>query len=551
VTESIDQRHAERAARLAEESRAAGEAAVGSLVVRGGKVIAEAGESTRGENDPLGHAEAVAVRTACRSLGTRDLSDCTLYTTTEPCWMCSYAIRAARIGRVVIDRAIEAGGGATSGFRLLLEHDAPGLGPPPKVSWLNGSPDAEQDPARTLVQMAAVDVLDEIGRPREPSDLSSLPLALPDEGFGERAALDALRPALRGGRRLGDPGFLAHMDPPTPPVTWVARLWSAAMNQNLLHQDTAPLARELEERVVGWIAPRFGMSGGHFTPGSTIANLTALWAARQFGARRVISSEAAHLSVTKAAHLLGLPCTRVPVDHAGRIEPERLTAIAGDMRDAALVLTAGTTSTGAIDPLSLAVDAGARWVHIDAAWAGPLRLTDRYAHLLDGVAQADSVAISGHKWLFQPKESALVLFRDHAAANEAIGFDGAYLAEPNVGVLGSRGDGAALAMAATIMAWGRRGIAARIERCMAIADELETGVRRDDRLAIRHEQQSGVVLWRPRSRDAESVRNALRDAFVSLTRLEDGPWLRSVAANPNADPSGVVAAVLDAIERGT
>jgi len=75
------------------------------------------------------------------------------------------------------------------------------------------------------------------------------------------------------------------------------------------------------------------------------------------------------------------------------------------------------------------------------AWrrAGPLRLSSEYAHLLDGIEKADSVAVSAHKWLFQPKESAIVFFKDVELAHAAISFGGSYLAKPNVGVQGSRG----------------------------------------------------------------------------------------------------------------
>ena len=254
---------------------------------------------------------------------------------------------------------------------------------------------------------------------------------LPENGLGSHAALEALAPAALGAARpFGHPGFFAHMDPPTPWVTWAAALWVASRNQNLLHLDTAPLARELEQRVVAWLAPFFGMNGGHLVPDSTLANLTALWAARELrGVTEVVTSEAAHISVRKSANLLGLEFRMVPVDAEDRLVPDAL----GDLGHAALVLTAGTTMTGSIDPL----DAGrsAAWRHLDAAWAGPLRLSRRHAALLDGVESMDSVAISAHKWLFQPKESALVLFGDTSTAHEALSFGSGYLAFPNVGLL--------------------------------------------------------------------------------------------------------------------
>lgn len=369
-----------------------------------------------------------------------------------------------------------------------------------------------------------------------------LPAELPARGDGETASLERLAPAVVGGaRRLGAPGFLAHMDPPTPWVAWAGALWAAALNQNLLHEDSAPVARELERRVVAWLAPFLGMDGGHLVPGSSVANLTALWAARELrGARQVVASEAAHLSVRKAAALLGLRYREVPVDEGQRLRADAL----GELADAALVLTAGTTVTGAVDPLT--AGEGAAWRHVDAAWAGPLRLSERHATLLDGVERADSVAISAHKWLFQPKESALVLFTDTEAAHEALSFGGSYLAAPNVGVLGSHG-ATALPLAATLLAWGREGTAERIDRCMDIAARLAASVEEDDRLELFSGPETGIVVWRPRAAaDLDELRGRMEEAFVSVTTVGGERWLRSVSANPMADPELVLAAVLDA-----
>ena len=123
-----------------------------------------------------------------------------------------------------------------------------------------------------------------------------LAATLPEEGLGASETLDALAPVvLAGGRDLGAPGFFAHMDPPTPWITWAMTMWTASRNQNLLHPDTAPQARELEERVIDWLAPSFAMAGGHMTPGSTIANVTALWAAREAGAHTVVSLSLIHI----------------------------------------------------------------------------------------------------------------------------------------------------------------------------------------------------------------------------------------------------------------
>ncbi|MEZ5165588.1 MAG: pyridoxal-dependent decarboxylase [Acidimicrobiales bacterium] len=268
-------------------------------------------------------------------------------------------------------------------------------------------------------------------------------------------------------------------------------------------------------------------------PGSTVANLTALWAAREAGCTEVVSSTRSHLSIRKSAHLLGLRHRAVEHWH----DP-------GTLDRSAVVLTAGQTSTGEIEPLDAAP--AARWRHVDAAWAGPLRFSDRHGHRLDGIEDADSVAVSAHKWLFQPKESALVLFADSASAHASISLDATYLAVPNVGLLGSHGAVAA-PLLATLLAYGRRGIAAVIDHSMALADQLFALVDAHDALVARSAPQSGVVLWRHANRPTAAVVAALpADVVLSTTTLDRLAWLRSVAANPMADPASIVDAVVAA-----
>ena len=133
-----------------------------------------------------------------------------------------------------------------------------------------------------------------------------LPDVFPEVVIGARAML---APSVLGGAcRLDAPTAFAYMDPPTPWLTWANGAMNSSLNQNLLHPATAPVARHIEEKVIAWLAPSFGMQGGHMTPGSTMANLTALWSARECaGVAEVVTSGNAHLSIAKAAHLLGSP----------------------------------------------------------------------------------------------------------------------------------------------------------------------------------------------------------------------------------------------------
>jgi glutamate/tyrosine decarboxylase-like PLP-dependent enzyme len=359
--------------------------------------------------------------------------------------------------------------------------------------------------------------------------LQSLPSTLPDRGIGVEEALIIVGDLVRErSARLGDPHVLAHMDPPTPPIAAELVGLNASVNQNLLHPDLSPFATQAERQVIGWLAPSFGMAEGHMCAGSTIANLTALWCAREHGAANVVASSDAHLSVPKAAHILGMPFEAVPVDHSGRLDRNQLPSTDGS----AVVLTAGTTGRGVIDDLS-SIDCA--WLHVDAAWAGPLRLT-RYASRLDGIEKAHSVAVSAHKWLFQPKDSALVLFKEEGVTT-AVSFGGSYLAVPNIGVQGSR-SAAAVALVGTILAWGREGLAERIERCVALSEGLAGRLSMDRRHELRQAPETGVVNWRPTEKAIDLILDALGPT-ASRTVIEGETWVRNVAANPYADLDAV------------
>lgn len=383
----------------------------------------------------------------------------------------------------------------------------------------------------------AIDLLRQV-----PKVTESLPDVFPNRGTGELETLNLLAPHVLGhAARLDRSNALAHMDPPTPWITWATALWNARLNQNLLHPATAPFAIDAEKMAIEWLIPFFGMNGGHMCSGSTIANLTALWAARDAqGIEKVIASEAAHISVMKAARLLGVPYEQVATNSHGQLDPEKL----GDISKACLVLTAGTTATGEIDPLSLAGQA--KWTHVDAAWAGPLRLSPTHAYLLDGIDRADSVAVSAHKWLFQPKDSALIMFQEPELANPAISFGGDYLAAPNIGVQGSRG-AAAIPLLATMIAWGKNGFANRIDHTMSMASKLANVLDKEDRISLWATPKTGVTVFRSVSINTEEFYGNLPEGMFSTCILDNEKWLRSVAANPLADIDEIVHTIQEAL----
>ena len=370
----------------------------------------------------------------------------------------------------------------------------------------------------------------------------NLPKKCPNSGLGELETMDLLAPHVLGrAARLDRSDTLAHMDPPTPCITWVTALWNASLNQNLLHPATSPFALEAEKLVIDWLTPFFGMNGGHMCSGSTLANLTSLWAARDAaGIKRVVASKASHLSIKKAARILGLSYEEIPTNSKGQIDTEQLNNIS----DACLVLTAGTTATGSIDSLKLAGQA--KWTHVDAAWAGPLCLSPSHAHLLAGIENADSVAVSAHKWFFQPKDSALVMFREPTKANSAISFGGGYLTSPNIGVQGSRG-AAAIPLLATLLAWGRDGLVERIDRTMLMATKLAENLNNNKGIALWAMPITGVTVFRPLTCRTEELHKRLAEGMFSSCLLDGETWLRSVAANPLADIDEIISKINDEI----
>jgi glutamate/tyrosine decarboxylase-like PLP-dependent enzyme len=334
------------------------------------------------------------------------------------------------------------------------------------------------------------------------------------------------------------------MDPPTPWITWATALWNASLNQNMLHETTSPFATQAEGLVFKWLEPYFGMEGGHFCAGSTIGNLTGIWVARDVAAvSKVIASQAAHLSIEKACRLLRLELVKVPTERFGRMDIEQLP----NLDDACLVLTAGTTATGAVDPLNLA--GLAKWTHVDAAWAGPLRLSRMHSARLNGIEKADSLAVSAHKWFFQPKDSAMVMFRNLDAANAAISFGSGYLARPNVGLQGSR-SAAAISLLATLLAWGREGMAERLDQLMKVAEDLADMIEKCGHLELWGRPQTAINVFRPVGSSTADFVRILPPGMLSTCVLDGQTWARSVAANSSVDADQVAASILAACGGG-
>ena len=267
-----------------------------------------------------------------------------------------------------------------------------------------------------------------------------LALAVPDEPLERGALLRHLRTlALEGSMYPGHPGFLAYISGAGTVPGAVADLLAAAMNQNGGGFRLSPGATTIEEHLMRWLAGRFGLpdsAGGHVVAGGAVANLVALKVARD-GVREeareeglrdgpplaFYASSESHVVQQRAADLLGLGSGAVrliAVDDRWRMRPDALAeAIERDLADgvvpAAVIATAGTTATGAIDPLPEIAELCERHrthLHVDACYGGPVALADELRPLLDGIERADSIAVDAHKWLYTPLLGGCVLVRD-------------------------------------------------------------------------------------------------------------------------------------------
>src|SRR4051794_21470882 len=263
--------------------------------------------------------------------------------------------------------------------------------------------------------------------------------ALPADGESVDDLLAACAAVLAGGRRT-TPTFFGYVQSPPAPVGVAADLLASAADQNLTSWRSGPTAVAVEHQTLRWLGQFVGFdeaATGLLVSGGSAANLTALLAAwRAFRPRddprramRVYPSAETLFSVAKAASALGVGLEPVAVDRDRRLDPAALrTAIASDRAAGLLpicvVANAGTTSTGAVDPLdavaTVAADAGV-WLHVDGAYGAPAAADPASRPLFAGLHRADSVCIDAHKWLYAPVDCSALLLHDAAATARAFG----------------------------------------------------------------------------------------------------------------------------------
>ncbi|MES2177111.1 MAG: aminotransferase class V-fold PLP-dependent enzyme [Gemmatimonadota bacterium] len=254
---------------------------------------------------------------------------------------------------------------------------------------------------------------------------------------------------VRPGAQPAAPGLLAYIPGSGLYHSALGDFLAAVSNKYATIFFSGPGAVRMENMIVRWVADLIGYpaeAGGSIASGGSMANLTAIVTARDahglkgadFATSVVYLTRQAHHCVDKALRIAGMgeaPLRHVDMDDRFRMRPDALSrAIAEDraagLRPWMVVAAAGTTDTGAVDPIDDIATIATRercWFHVDAAYGGFFMLTEHGRALLKGIERSDSAVLDPHKGLFLPWGSGIVVVRDSAALAAAHAYEGAYM----------------------------------------------------------------------------------------------------------------------------
>lgn len=320
-------------------------------------------------------------------------------------------------------------------------------------------------------------------------------------------------------------------------------------------------AELIERQAVEWTGQLVGypVGEGVFTSGGMVSNLTALLAAREralpgsreegVGGRRaaVYCSDEAHHSIVRAVEAAGLGSNNVravPIDAHRRMRVDALRdALAADRADGvvpvAVVATAGTTLTGAVDPLDAIAGACAGvWLHVDGAYGLPAAAVEpeRFA----GLDRADSVTLDAHKWLGVQKSCSAVLLREAGHLRAAYGHDERYMlhegdqANPVDRTLEYSRPLRSLRLWLALRVHGAAQYREWIAHTLRLAARLADQIRRSDDFELLHEPQLSTLCFRHRDADNVALAEAIqRDGrvFLAPAMVDGEPCLRVTLVN--------------------
>ena len=410
---------------------------------------------------------------------------------------------------------------------------------------------------------------------------ASLREELPEEGMDPHAVLDeAEEHILSNVMEVDHPRFFGFVPGPNNFVGVLGDMLASGFNVFSGTWVSGAAAAQTELVVVDWLADLCGLpdaAGGLFTSGGSMANVTALAAARhavlhdETEGAVAYCSDQTHTSVDRALRLLGFGADqlrRVPSDDQYRMDRDALShAIRADRaqgrRPFCIIANAGTTNTGAVDPLPALADLADEqdlWLHVDGAYGAAAVMCERGRDRLAGLDRADSLSMDPHKWLFQPFEIGGVLVRDRRHLRRAFQVHAEYLEDAvgeadevnfsDYGIQLTRSF-RALKLWMTLKVYGRRRMAGAVQRGFERADEAEALFRARDEWEVVTPSQMGIVSfrcvpegWTEAEVDALNRRlgPAISEegtAMVTKTTLDGRPVLRFCPINPRTTPADI------------
>jgi glutamate/tyrosine decarboxylase-like PLP-dependent enzyme len=376
------------------------------------------------------------------------------------------------------------------------------------------------------------------------------------------------------------PRFFAFVPGPANFVSVMADALTSGFNPFLGSWLPSPGPTQVELVTIDWLRDTCGLpetAGGLFVSGGSIATLTALGAARHIKLADnihnaiVYCSDQTHSAVDRALKVLGFPAhqlRKLPSDEQLRLPfPILQQAIEEDRavghRPFCVIANAGTTNTGAIDPLPAIADlchAEDLWLHIDAAYGGSAILSERGHSLLQGLDQADSLVLDPHKWLFQPYEIGCVLVRqrlwlpttysvlpeylkDVAGKEEEVNFR-------DYGIQLTR-SARALKLWMSLKVFGLATFRQAITHGIELAEFAEELLRQSPRWQVLTPAQLGIITFRyiadvplhpdPNALNQQLIEAMFQDgfAFITSTTLRGQTALRLCTINPRTTQADI------------
>jgi len=350
---------------------------------------------------------------------------------------------------------------------------------------------------------------------------------------------------------VASPYFIGHMTSAIPFFMVHLHTIVAALNQNVVKLETSKVVSIWERQLLAKIHRLIFQKEasfydyhiqnpestlGAFVEDGTLANLSAMWVARnkQFprsnsfkgieyeGFARalqfykkdravILISKMGHYSLRKSGGVLGIGndnVIRVPINDQFQMDTLALEEIIQDLNKQnaaiiAVIAIAGTTETGTIDPINEIADICQKYgihFHVDAAWGGPTLLSDKYKSLLSGIERADSVIVDGHKQFYMPMSCGMVYFKDPKAM-DAVAYHSAYVNRPGSVDLGIRsivGSRAAtsLVLGNALEIMGKNGYALLIDHGIELAQEFANEIQKRPLFKLISTPQLNILTYR-------------------------------------------------------